>query len=281
MVKSQDKRIDKLSANLPPKERALAILDAIRNEDFNTALSLQASTPRKSYSAPDYAVVHLVDAVEILSLKFDIAFYQLLAGLFAALANDGNDEDSVQEMAMKIRNIFALVTGLDMFAERVGISGERLLSFSSVLDSEFFECLLLKPESMMDETLELAKEYCAMMEKFGSNNPAIHRSRALCQSPAMPNGRSRIHSGKSPGVPTGNRLLYAYCRCRLLVMLKSLSIYRSTLNDGCLKTVEAVDISMLKISGRDPESYNTLNVVGGSPAADRETRTFNGTVMDN
>jgi hypothetical protein len=166
MAKSQDKRIDKLAANLPAKERALAILDAIRNEDCSTAQSLQASTPRRSYSAPDYAVVHVVGAVEILSLKFDIAFYQLLAGLFAALANDDNDKDRAQEMAMKIKNIFALVTGLDMFAGRVGISRERLLSFSSVLDSEFFECLLLKPEQMQDETLSLAKEYCAMMEKF-------------------------------------------------------------------------------------------------------------------
>ena len=166
MLKNQDKRIDKLSANLPPKERALAILDAIRNEDCNTAQSLQASTPQKRYSAPDYAVVDVVDAVEILSLKFDRAFYHLLAGVFALQANDGNDKDRVQEMAMKIKNIFALVAGLDMFAERLGISGERLLSFSSVLDSEFFECLLLKPEEMMDETLGLAKEYCAMMEKF-------------------------------------------------------------------------------------------------------------------
>jgi hypothetical protein len=166
MVKNQDKRIDKLSANLPPKERALVILDAIRNEDCSTALSLQASTPRKSYSAPDYAVVHVVDAVEILSLKFDNAFYQLLAGLFAALANDDNEKDRVQEMAMKIKNIFALVAGLDMFAERLGISRERLLSFSTVLDSEFFECLLLKPEQMQVETLASANEICAMMEKF-------------------------------------------------------------------------------------------------------------------
>lgn len=26
-----------------------------------------------------------------------------------------------------------------------------------------------------------------------------------CQSPAMPNGRCRIHGGKSPGAPKGNR----------------------------------------------------------------------------
>ena len=26
-----------------------------------------------------------------------------------------------------------------------------------------------------------------------------------CQSPAMPNGRCRMHGGKSPGAPKGNR----------------------------------------------------------------------------
>jgi hypothetical protein len=46
-----------------------------------------------------------VDAVEILSLKFDRAFYQLLSGLFAVQANDADDKDRVQEMAMKIKNI--------------------------------------------------------------------------------------------------------------------------------------------------------------------------------
>jgi hypothetical protein len=31
------------------------------------------------------------------------------------------------------------------------------------------------------------------------------RSRSPCQSPAMPNGRCRMHGGKSPGAPKGNR----------------------------------------------------------------------------
>ena len=31
------------------------------------------------------------------------------------------------------------------------------------------------------------------------------RSRILCQSPAMPNGRCRMHGGMSPGAPKGNR----------------------------------------------------------------------------
>lgn len=31
------------------------------------------------------------------------------------------------------------------------------------------------------------------------------RRRTECQSPAMPNGRCRLHGGKSPGPPKGNR----------------------------------------------------------------------------
>lgn len=168
MVKNQDKRIDKLAANLPAKERALAILDAIRSEDFSTALSLQASTPRISYTAPDAAVVNVVDVVEIMSLRFDRAFYHLLAGTFAILDTDGSDKDKTEDMAEKLKSMFALVAGLDMFADRVGLSRDRLLSFSTVLDSTFFEYFLLTPEEMTDKILELAKENCAMMEQFWS-----------------------------------------------------------------------------------------------------------------
>lgn len=31
------------------------------------------------------------------------------------------------------------------------------------------------------------------------------RKGSACQSPAMPNGRCRMHGGKSPGAPKGNR----------------------------------------------------------------------------
>jgi len=164
MVKNQDKRIDKLSANLPAKERALAILDAIRNEDKSTATSLQFSTPMKTYSQPDLEVTNVIDVVENMSLRFDRAFYHLLSAAFAIQAGEGSEKDSTLAMAEKLKGIFALVTGLDMFAEKVGISTERLLSFSTVMDSEFLEYYLLKPEELQDETLALAKEHCAGME---------------------------------------------------------------------------------------------------------------------
>jgi hypothetical protein len=31
-----------------------------------------------------------------------------------------------------------------------------------------------------------------------------------CQSPAMPNGRCRLHGGKSPGAPKGNKNSYIH-----------------------------------------------------------------------
>jgi glucans biosynthesis protein len=33
-----------------------------------------------------------------------------------------------------------------------------------------------------------------------------------CQSPAMPNGRCRMHGGKSPGAPKGNRNAWKHGR---------------------------------------------------------------------
>ena len=36
------------------------------------------------------------------------------------------------------------------------------------------------------------------------------RSATACQSPAMPNGRCRMHGGNSPGAPLGNRNAYRH-----------------------------------------------------------------------
>jgi len=39
----------------------------------------------------------------------------------------------------------------------------------------------------------------------GSPLPARTRRGTPCQSPAMPNGRCRMHGGKSPGAPKANK----------------------------------------------------------------------------
>jgi hypothetical protein len=38
------------------------------------------------------------------------------------------------------------------------------------------------------------------------------RSESRCQSPAMPNGRCRMHGGLSPGAPKGNRNAFKHGR---------------------------------------------------------------------
>jgi hypothetical protein len=38
------------------------------------------------------------------------------------------------------------------------------------------------------------------------------RSKTLCQAPAMPNGRCRMHGGKSPGAPRGNQNAFRHGR---------------------------------------------------------------------
>jgi hypothetical protein len=58
-------------------------------------------------------------------------------------------------------------------------------------------------------------------EQAHAKQMAMHRSRRCgartrsgkpCQSPAMPNGRCRMHGGPSPGAPKGNRNAYKHGR---------------------------------------------------------------------
>jgi hypothetical protein len=129
---NQKKRLDKLSADLPPKERSIAILDAVRRNDMATAISLEEATPRKSYRGPDGAVRHTIDVVENLSLRFDRAFY---ASALVLQVADGVEDEKANEVVSKIeRELFAQVSGLEIFVERVGLSLERLLAFSTALE---------------------------------------------------------------------------------------------------------------------------------------------------
>ena len=41
---------------------------------------------------------------------------------------------------------------------------------------------------------------------------AVRASKRWCQSPAMPNGRCRLHGGKSPGAPKGNTNAFKHGR---------------------------------------------------------------------
>jgi hypothetical protein len=164
MAKNQEKRIDKLAANLPAKERALAIIDAIRNEDCSTAQSLQSSTPRKSYSGPDAAVVDAVNVVENVSLRFDRAFYHMTMTLLAiGLSNHSENLPTASEMYSEM---YGLVIGTELFAEKVGLSMERLLSFSIALEHNLIALYRedLKPPS--DGDVALSEKVCEQWEKL-------------------------------------------------------------------------------------------------------------------
>jgi uncharacterized protein YjcR len=45
-----------------------------------------------------------------------------------------------------------------------------------------------------------------------SKCPARTRSGQPCQAPAMPNGRCRMHGGRSPGAPKGNKNAFKHGR---------------------------------------------------------------------
>jgi len=159
---NQKKRLEKLSAGLPPKERSIAILDAVRRGDMATAISLEEATPTKSYQGSDLAVRQTIDAAENLSLRFDRAFY---ASVMILQVGEGVESEIAIEAMSKIENeLFAQVSGLEIFAERIGLPLERLLSFSMALENDLVKFYQRDLDTLSEEELELAQSACSAIE---------------------------------------------------------------------------------------------------------------------
>jgi hypothetical protein len=132
-----------------------------------TAISLEEATPRKSYRGPDGAVRHTIDVVENLSLRFDRAFY---ASALVLQVADGVEDEKANEVVSKIeRELFAQVSGLEIFVERVGLSLERLLAFSTALEFNFVQLFQRDLNTLSEEDMELAKLACSEMEYLWKN----------------------------------------------------------------------------------------------------------------
>jgi hypothetical protein len=164
---NQKKRLDKLSTDLPPKERSIAILDAVRRGDMTTAISLAEATPRKSYRGPDIAVRHTIDVVENFSLRFDRAFYSSVMTL--QVGEGVESEIAIEAMSKIEKELFAQVSGLEIFAERVGLSLERLLSFSMALENDLIKFYQRDLDTLSKEDMELAQQACSEMEFLWDN----------------------------------------------------------------------------------------------------------------
>ena len=168
---NQKKRLDKILVNLSAKERSIAILDAVRRDDMATAISLEEATPRKSYRGPDGAVRQTINVVENLSLRFDRAFYSSVLVLQVAEQISGKQ---ATDLAVRLeKEIYAKVSGLEIFAERVGLSIDRLLAFSTALEFNFVQLYQRDLDTLSGEEMELAKLACSEMEYLWKNL-AIH-----------------------------------------------------------------------------------------------------------
>tara|TARA_B100000315_G_C14504431_1_gene553890 strand:- start:7 stop:540 length:534 start_codon:yes stop_codon:yes gene_type:complete len=164
---NQKKRLDKLSADLLPKERSIAILDAVRKDDIKTAIALQETTPTMSYSGPDGAVSHTIDAVENMSLRFDRAFYA--SALILQTAEEIGGKQAEELITRIEKDMYAKISGLDLFAERVGLSVDRLLAFSTALNGNFVQPFRRDLDNLSKEEMELAQQACSEMEFLWEN----------------------------------------------------------------------------------------------------------------
>jgi hypothetical protein len=170
-MRSHDKRIDKLSANLSTKERSLAIIDAFGRDNVSTALSLVASAPMKTYSQRDAAVTDFVDTVETISLIFDRGYYAIIANLLEIDQSDCSDRPARRHnMEHQLRGFIA---GLQLFSERIDISTDRLLTFSIANQQKLLNKRMQKRETLSDEDTVLAETICSNIEEIWRDCSAL------------------------------------------------------------------------------------------------------------
>ena len=162
-----EKRIDKVSANLSTKERSLAILDALGCDDIRMAKSLLSSTSMKTYSQRDVAITDFVDVIELISLNFDRGYYAMKAALLEINQLD-SDINLAQQHHME-HELRGFIGGLQLFSERIGLSIDKLLTFSIANDQKLLNERLQKQEKMSDEDAVLAKSICSMIEELWKN----------------------------------------------------------------------------------------------------------------
>jgi hypothetical protein len=161
-MKKLEKRIDKVSANLSTKERSLVILDAFGCDDMSTAKSLLSSAPMKTYYQRDAAITSFVDVIELISLNFDRGYYSMIAAILEISQPDSDGSLAKQHhMEHELRGF---IGGMQLFSDRIGISLDRLLTFSIANDQKFLNKRLKEREVLSDEDTILAETICTMIE---------------------------------------------------------------------------------------------------------------------
>ena len=67
------------------------------------------------------------------------------------------------------KEIYAKVSGLEIFAERVGLSIDRLLAFSTALENDLVKCYQRDLNTLSEVELELAQSACSAIECLWKN----------------------------------------------------------------------------------------------------------------
>jgi hypothetical protein len=166
-MRNQTKRLDRLSAKLPARERVLAILDAINRDDMKTVDSLLKSAPLKNYCQTDAAITDSVRAAEFFSMQFDRVFSMVLAMLLSAKLSVDADSPKVEQKME--RELHTLVAGLDLFSKHIGLSADRLLAHSVVVDKELIGIYRRDLGGLSDDDLLAASAVCSLMGDLWNN----------------------------------------------------------------------------------------------------------------
>ncbi len=125
---------------------------------------LVSSAPLKSYSQQDAAVTKFVDTVETISPIVDRCFYVMMAALLE-IDQSESSEKRTRRYYME-GELHGFIGAIHLLFERIGISIDRLLTFSIAHEQKLLSKRLQERKMLSDEDTTLAEKICSMIEKM-------------------------------------------------------------------------------------------------------------------
>jgi len=163
MTAANEKRMTAAIGSLSPRSRAIAVLNAIRDEDTALLDVLRLHTPRATYLCDDRAESEVVEASHAVSLRFDRTWYAMLADFYRmtvfgerpyALLAALSDEQEAATVRLDIldhaksievdilacqRMMTAATKGAEAFAESLGLPIATVFAYSTAIDEAEFK----------------------------------------------------------------------------------------------------------------------------------------------
>jgi len=160
-MKAKQKRLDGVAENFGTDQRIRAALSAIKADDNETLAMLGKTAPKFDYKLTDPNFTAAIVTAEIVGVRLDRSFlwatgerWKLRGRAMSSLHAEKIPEDLMTQVGALTADLICLVRGVDIAAERLGLTVDQMMAFSCTIDTEDWKGLAAHIEEFEGETRE-------------------------------------------------------------------------------------------------------------------------------